>query len=101
MVRPWKAPRSDTTSCLAHGPKAPGASSAPGGTRVRAQRRANLNAPSLASAPELQKKARAANERDTSHCASSSPGAVRNRFDACTIPLSVPSRIACASPASP
>jgi len=42
-----------------------------------AHRRANLNAPSLASAPELQKNTFDANERSTSLSASCSPGAVR------------------------
>ena len=74
---------------------------APAGTSVRAQRRANLNAPSLASAPELQKNARAAKELSTIHCARRSPGSVRNRFDTCTSPVSSASCTARATPASP
>jgi hypothetical protein len=87
IVRPWNAPRSDTISCFAQAPNAPAPRWRPAGTSVRAHRAANLNAPSLASAPELQKKARAANECDTSHSASRSPGSVRNRLDTCTSPL--------------
>jgi hypothetical protein len=48
---------------------------------VARQRRANLKAPSFASAPELQKKTRSAKDDATSLSASCSPGAVRKRFD--------------------
>ena len=44
---------------------------------LRAQRRANLKAPSFASAPELQKNTFDANERSTSFAASCSPASVR------------------------
>ena len=43
--------------------------------------RANLNAASFASAPELQKNTRLANDRATSSSASRSPGSVRYRLE--------------------
>ena len=66
--RPWNAPRSAMISCFAS-------------PCVRAQRRANLNAPSFASAPELQKNTLSANDFSTSAAARRSPGAVAYRFD--------------------
>jgi hypothetical protein len=64
---------------------------------VRAQRRAILKAPSLASAPELQKNTLDANERATSAAASRSPGAVWYRLDVWISP----SAAACSAALSP
>ena len=57
--RPWNAPLNATISVFPD------------------HLRANLNAASFASAPELQKKTRSAKERATSSSASRSPGSVR------------------------
>jgi hypothetical protein len=89
MVRPWKPPRKATISCLRSSPCS------------RAQRRANLIAPSFASAPELQKNTRSANERATSHSASSAAGRVRNRLEVWITPASSAARIAAATSGSP
>src|SRR2546427_587523 len=61
--RPWKLPLKATISLFPD------------------HLRANLNAASFASAPELQKKTRSANDRATSSSASRSAGAVRYRFE--------------------
>src|SRR3546814_19453008 len=50
---------------------------------VLAQRRASLNAASLASPPELQKNTRSANVSSVSRCASLSAGSLVTTFDRC------------------
>jgi hypothetical protein len=84
ISRPWNAPRSATISCLSS-------------LMLRAHRRANLNAASLASPPELQKNTRDANDRSTSFCANACTGAVWYRFDVCTSP----SEAACSAARKP
>ena len=61
--RPWNEPENATISGLPD------------------HLRTNLNAASLASAPELQKNTRSAKERATSSSASRSPASVRYRFE--------------------
>ena len=63
-VRPWKAPSTHTTSCLAAPP------------RARPVRRASLMAASTASAPELQKNARSCPESAQRRSASVTEGSV-------------------------
>ena len=63
-VRPWNASLNATMACFS------------GPNMSRAHLRANLNAPSLASAPELQKKTRSAKLVSHSFCASRACGAV-------------------------
>src|SRR5216110_1563920 len=67
--RPWKLPRRAMISTFASVPT------------LRAHRLANLNAPSFASAPELQKNTFDAKERSTNAWASRAAGAVQYRFD--------------------
>ena len=62
-LRIWNAPRSATISCFTS-------------PTVLAQRRANLKAPSLASAPELQKNTLSAKDRSTSAAARRGAGDV-------------------------
>jgi hypothetical protein len=66
-----------------------------------AQRRANLMAPSLASAPLLQKNTRSANECAVSQLASSAAGAVRNRLDVWMTPPASAPWMAAATSGSP
>src|SRR5687767_10353844 len=72
--RPWNAPRKATISCFTS-------------PTVRAHRRANLNAPSFTSAPELQKNTLSANERFFFQAEDGIRGKLVTGVQTCALPI--------------